>query len=230
MSNPKLKEMFADIEQQVKKSRARVLRLSSLTGITFFVFTAIFLSFVPEFLTSIGLLLLAVIIMLLFTQSSPDPDNNDGDGGWDQMWFRNCLVMSVVLVVGFFGLALFVLTFLTTVLSKYIEMGLYVTACIVIFYVQYRITKQASDGMDPTEEECWVCATDCHKDGEFSCPICGFSSGARNPYRGLCAHMNNMHHEVWRNTPLFKRLCASCKTNRYIKIYLSSKGASRYGP
>lgn len=233
MSNPKLKKMFAEIEQQAIKKRAINLRLSRIAGITFLLFTGIFLFFVPEFLFPLSVLLVAGIIMFYGLQSRPDPDNEDPDGGWDSLWNYNCLVTLIVLGIGFYGLAALVLTFVMTILSKHLEIAVYVSACIGIFYIEHLInkaTKKPSDTVEDIDADCWVCATDCYKDGVFSCPICGFVSKAKNPYRGLCAHMDNMHHEPWRNTPVFKRLCDSCGSISMIRRYLSSRGRNKYGP
>ena len=233
MSNPKLKKMFAEIEQQARKKRAINLRLSRIAGITFLLFTGIFLFFVPEFLFPLGVLLVAGVIMFYGLQSQPDPDNEDPDGGWDSLWNYNCLVTLVMLLIGFYGLALLVLTFFATLLSKYLEIGIYVSACIAIFYIEHLITskkKRPSEVVADIDSDCWVCATDYHKDGVFSCPICGFASKAKNPYRGLCAHMDNMHHDAWRNTPLFKRLCNSCEGIPAIKRYIRSSAPLKFGP
>ncbi len=232
MSNPRLKKMFADIEQQTLRARAARFRLNRISNLAFLAITVVFLFLVPEFLKPIGVFVLAGLIAWYGMQTAPEPGNDDPDGGWDAMWGNNCLVTMIIIVIGLIGLGLLISTLFSSLTERYVEIGVYVSTSFAIFYIEYlinRVAKKPSDTVEDIDADCWVCATDCYKDGVFSCPICGFVSKAKNPYRGLCAHMDNIHHDAWRNTPLFARLCEPCKTNRYIKSYLNSKGPRRYG-
>ena len=232
MSNPKLKQMFARVEHQAKARQARYLRLNRISALAFLLSTATLLVFIPALLIPIGVLFLAGLIAWFGMQTSPEPDNEDPDGGWDAMWGNNCLTTLIVLMVGAYGLVTLLVGIAAAFLEHYLEIGVYAGALIVIFSAENVLKKtlrKPSQQIDDVDENCWICATESLKEGVFSCPICGFVSKAKNPYRGLCAHMDNMHHHAWRNTPLFKRLCDSCKDNRFIQTYLRSKGPAKFG-
>ncbi|MDC3032578.1 hypothetical protein OA249_01290 [Litorivicinus sp.] len=232
MSNPRLKKMFADIEQQTLRTRAARFRLNRISNLAFLAITFVFLFLVPEFLKPIGVFVLAGLIAWYGMQTAPEPGNDDPDGGWDAMWGNNCLVTMIIIVIGLIGLGLLISTLFSSLTERYVEIGVYISASVAIFYIEHlinRVAKKPSDTVEDIDADCWVCSTDCHKDGVFSCPICGFASKAKNRYRGLCAHMDNMHHDAWRNTPVFKRLCDSCKAIQHIKRYLRSSGPQKYG-
>ena len=232
MSNPKLKQMFADAENHAKARQANYLRLNRISALAVLLFTAILLALIPSLLIPMGILMLAGLIGWFGMQTSPESDNEDPDGGWDAMWSNNCLTTFIVLLVGGYGLITLLFGLGAAFFEHYIEIGIYVGALIIIFgstHLLKKNFKKRNELIKDVDENCWVCATEAFKEGIFSCPICGFASKAKNPFRGLCAHMDNMHHHAWRHTPLFKRLCDSCKDNRMIQSYLRSKGPTKYG-
>lgn len=233
MSNPRLKKMFAEIEQQTLKARAAYFRLNRISNLAFLAITFVFLFLVPEFLKPICVFVLAGLIAWYGMQTAPEPGNDDPDGGWDAMWGNNYLVTMIIIVIGLIGLGLLISALFSSLTKSYVEIGVYISISFAIFYLENLInkaSKKPSDTVEDIDADCWVCATDCNKDGIFSCPICGFVSKAKNPYRGLCAHMDNMHHDAWRNTPVFKRLCDSCSSIPMVRRYLSSRGRNKYGP
>jgi len=54
VSDPKLKQIFAEIEQQTLKTRDAHFRLNRISNLAFLAITFIFLFLVPEFLKPIG--------------------------------------------------------------------------------------------------------------------------------------------------------------------------------
>ena len=232
MDKTELNKMLTAIHQQAEKQRLARLHLTRLTALAFLVTTAVFLFFVPEFIKSLALLGLAVIICWYGMQTQPTPDNEDADGGWDAMFGNNLLVILITLVIFATGVALFLSTLISAIAENYMAIGSFGFASTVIFLVDRKLSKKIkahSEAVEDVADDCWVCSCEAYTNGTFQCPICGFVSKAKNPYRGLCAHMDNMHKVAWRQTPLFRRLCKTCQSVPEIGRYLKSSGPSKFG-
>ena len=232
MSKSSFKAQLVKIRREVRQGHPRYSYLDRIATLAFLIATAILLAIIPALAVPMGVLMMAGLIAWFGIKTTPESDNEDPDGGWDSMRGRNLVTTVIVLLTGGYGSVVLLLELTAALVEHYIEIGAYVGSLFVIFGLQRSLgqtLEKRSDHIDVADETCWVCATDTLKGGIFSCPICGFVSKAKNPFQGLCAHMDNRHHDEWRNTSLFKNLCESCQTNRFILTYLRSKASSEYG-